>query len=153
MHFSIQRQFAKVFLAKSQKNLLFILDSTKTIRLPALDFYAVIVDSGFARFIDYLTIRRRVRVVYERIVNEGEAWVDYSLIDNEGELSDCFSIHSIKLSKNSPETSLKREFTAIFFQVCFHFSQTFTITNRQRLSSQSECRICNRQCRVYTNTA
>ena len=61
-----------------------------------------------------LTIRQRVRVVYERIVSEDEA-------GDEGELSNCFSIHSIKLSKNSSETSAKREFTAIFFQVCFHF--------------------------------
>ena len=39
----------------------------------------------------YLAIRQRVRVVYERIVNEGEA----SLIDNEGESSNCFSIHLV----------------------------------------------------------
>ena len=43
----------------------------------------------------YLTIRQRGQVVYERIVNEGEAWVDYSLRDNEAELSNCFSIHPI----------------------------------------------------------
>ena len=42
----------------------------------------------------YLTIKQRGRVVYERIVNEEEAWLDYSLIDNEAELSNCFSIHS-----------------------------------------------------------
>ena len=36
-----------------------------------------------------------VRVVYERIVNEGEARVDYSLIDNKDELSNCFSIHLV----------------------------------------------------------
>ena len=44
----------------------------KTTRLLALDFYAAIVDLGFT-LIDYLAIRQRVRVVYERIVNEGEA--------------------------------------------------------------------------------
>ena len=36
-----------------------------------------------------LTIRQRGRVVYE-----GEARIDYLLIDNEAELSHCFSIHS-----------------------------------------------------------
>ena len=40
----------------------------------------------------YLAIRQRV--VYERIVNEGEL-AYYSLIDNEGELSNCFSIHLV----------------------------------------------------------
>ena len=43
----------------------------------------------------YLAIRQRVRVVYERIVNEGEARVENSLTDNEGELSSCFSIHLV----------------------------------------------------------
>ena len=52
-----------------------IFDSTKTIRLLALNFY--------------LAIRQRVRVVYGRIV------VDYSLIVNEGELSNCFGIHLV----------------------------------------------------------
>ncbi len=42
----------------------------------------------------YLTIRQRGRVVYEQIVNEGEARIDYLLIDTEAELSNCFSIHS-----------------------------------------------------------
>ncbi len=37
------------------------------------------------------------RVVYEQIVDEGETRVDYLLIDNEAELSNCFSInHHIK---------------------------------------------------------
>ncbi len=45
----------------------------------------------------YLTIRQRGRVVYEQIVDEGETRVDYLLIDNEAELSNCFSInHHIK---------------------------------------------------------
>ncbi len=45
----------------------------------------------------YLTIRQRCRVVYEQIVDEGETRVDYLLIDNEAELSNCFSInHHIK---------------------------------------------------------
>ena len=35
----------------------------------------------------YLAIRQRVLVVYERIVNEGEARVENSLTDNEGELT------------------------------------------------------------------
>ena len=39
----------------------------------------------------FKTIKQRGRVVYERIVNEEEAWLDYSLIDNEAELSNCFS--------------------------------------------------------------
>ena len=43
---------------------------------------------------DYLTIRQRGRVVYELIVNEGAAQVDYLFRDNEAELSNCFSIHS-----------------------------------------------------------
>ncbi len=44
-----------------------------------------------------LTIRQRGRVVYEQIVDEGETRVDYLLIDNEAELSNCFSInHHIK---------------------------------------------------------
>ncbi len=39
----------------------------------------------------------RGRVVYEQIVDEGETRVDYLLIDNEAELSNCFSInHHIK---------------------------------------------------------
>ena len=42
----------------------------------------------------YLTIRQRGRVVYELIVNEGAARVDYLFRDNEAELSNCFSIHS-----------------------------------------------------------
>ncbi len=42
----------------------------------------------------YLTIRQRGRVVYEKIVNEGEVRIDYLLLDNEAELSNCFSIHS-----------------------------------------------------------
>ncbi len=45
----------------------------------------------------YLTIRQRGRVVYEQIVDEGETRVDYLLIDNEGELSNCLSTnHHIK---------------------------------------------------------
>ena len=44
--------------------------------------------------ITYLTIRQRGRVVYELIVNEGAARVDYLFRDNEAELSNCFSIHS-----------------------------------------------------------
>ena len=43
---------------------------------------------------NYLTIRQRGRVVYELIVNEGAARVDYLFRDNEAELSNCFSIHS-----------------------------------------------------------
>ncbi len=40
---------------------------------------------------------QRGRVVYEQIVDEGETRVDYLLIDNEAELSNCFSInHHIK---------------------------------------------------------
>ena len=47
--------------------------------------------------INCLTIRQRGRVVYEQIVDEGETRVDYLLIDNEAELSNCFSInHHIK---------------------------------------------------------
>ena len=42
----------------------------------------------------YLTIRQRGRVVYELIINEGAARVDYLFRDNEAELSNCFSIHS-----------------------------------------------------------
>ena len=42
----------------------------------------------------YLTIRQRGRVVYELIVNEGAARVEYQFRDNEAELSNCFSIHS-----------------------------------------------------------
>ena len=38
-------------------------------------------------------MRQRGRVVYERIVDEGEAWVDYQVMDNEDELSNCFSIN------------------------------------------------------------
>ena len=41
----------------------------------------------------YLTIRQQGRVVYELIVNEGAARVDYLFRDNEAELSNCFSIH------------------------------------------------------------
>ena len=40
----------------------------------------------------YLTIRQRGRVVYEQIVDEGETRVDYLLIDNEAELSNCFKL-------------------------------------------------------------
>ena len=39
---------------------------------------------------------KTILVVYEQIVNEGEAWADYSLIDNEGEFSNCFSIHLVR---------------------------------------------------------
>ena len=39
-----------------------------------------------------LTIRQRGRVVYELIVNEGAARVDYLFRDNEAELFNCFSI-------------------------------------------------------------
>jgi hypothetical protein len=40
----------------------------------------------------YLTIRQCTRVVYEQIVNEAQpSWL--SLIDNEGKLSNCFSIN------------------------------------------------------------
>ncbi len=39
-------------------------------------------------------IRQQGRVVYEQIVDEGETRVDYQLIDNEAESSNCFSIHS-----------------------------------------------------------
>ena len=46
------------------------------------------------RGVVYLTIRQRGRVVYELIVNEGAARVDYLFRDNEAELSNCFSIHS-----------------------------------------------------------
>ena len=42
----------------------------------------------------YLTIRQQGRVVYELIVNEGAARVEYLFRDNEAELSNCFSIHS-----------------------------------------------------------
>ena len=42
----------------------------------------------------YLAIRQRGWVVYELIVNEGAARVDYLFRDNEAELSNCFSIHS-----------------------------------------------------------
>ena len=46
-----------------------------------------------------LTIRQRGRVVYELIVNEGAARVDYLFRDNEAELSNCFSIHSYRKYK------------------------------------------------------
>ena len=42
----------------------------------------------------YLTIRQRGRAVYELIVIEGAARVNYLFRDNEAELSNCFSIHS-----------------------------------------------------------
>ena len=88
-------------------------DSTQTFRLMAPNFYQVIVDSGFT-LINYLAIRQRVRVVYERIVNEGEAWVDYSLIDNVGELSNCFSIHLLPRYINFEKISIHRKYTVIF---------------------------------------
>ena len=43
--------------------------------------------------LNYLTIRQRV--VYELIVNESAASVDYLFRDNEAELSNCFSINQI----------------------------------------------------------
>ena len=46
------------------------------------------------KFLVYLTIRQRGRVVYQQIVDEGETRVDYLLTDNEVKLSNCFSIHS-----------------------------------------------------------
>ena len=39
------------------------------------------------RMLVYLTIRQQGGVVYERIVDEGETWVNYLLIANEAELS------------------------------------------------------------------
>ena len=58
-------------------------------RMQYQQYFLVIKDQR-----DYLTIRQRGRVVYELIVNEGAARVDYLFRDNEAELSNCFSIHS-----------------------------------------------------------
>ena len=44
-----------------------------------------------SNILDPRLIRLRAWDFYEVIVDEGEAWVDYSLIDNKGELSNCFS--------------------------------------------------------------
>ena len=67
--------------------------------------------SGF-----YLTIRQRAWVVNEQIVNKAQpSWL--SLIDNEGELSNCFSINQLVgqniILKKWTETSAKRKFPAI----------------------------------------
>ena len=42
----------------------------------------------------YPTIRQHARVLYEQIVNDAQlSWL--SLIDNEGKLSNCFSIDQL----------------------------------------------------------
>jgi hypothetical protein len=64
----------------------------------------------------YLTIRQRGRVVYEGIVNEDEVRVDYSLIDNEAELSNCFSIHSMSTIIYSKKILQKPQQNAGFLQ-------------------------------------
>ena len=47
--------------------------------------------------VDYLTIRLRARVFYEQIVNEAQpSWL--SLEENEGDLSNCFSINLLVVS-------------------------------------------------------
>ena len=61
-------------------------------------------------------IGQRTRVVYKQIVNEAQPrWL--SLVNNEGELSNCFSINQVVgqniISKNQTSTSVKRKFSAI----------------------------------------
>ena len=45
------------------------------------------------RMLVYLTIRQQGGVVYERIVDEGETWVNYLLIAQWGRVVYCFSIN------------------------------------------------------------
>ena len=78
--------------------------------------YSVLIKSLFILTIGlrtqrkfYLTIRR-AQVVYEQIINEAQlSWL--SLIDNEGKLSNCFSINQLVgqnvILKNRTETSGK----------------------------------------------
>ena len=46
---------------------------------------------------DYLTIRLRARVFYEQIINEAQPSRP-SLVENEGKLSNCFSINLLVVS-------------------------------------------------------
>ena len=48
----------------------------------------------------YPTIRQHARVLYEQIVNDAQlSWL--SLIDNEGKLSNCFSIDQLDGQKQN----------------------------------------------------
>ena len=68
-----------------------------------------------------ITTRQRAQVVYEQIVNEAQPSL-LSLIDNEGELSNGFSINqlvgqNVISYKKQTETSTNREFSAIVLNV------------------------------------
>ena len=55
---------------------------------------------------DYLTIRLRARVFYEQIVNEAQS-SRLSLVENDGEWSNCFSINLLVVSLHKRKKNVK----------------------------------------------